>query len=184
MSPPSWNPSILNPHPTSLSTPSLQVVTEPQLWVPCVIHQVSTNYFTYGNVNVLMLFSQLNPTLYLEKTLESPLNCKETKLVNSKGNQPWIFIGRTDVEAEAPILWPPDVANSLEKSGEGKIEGRMRRGSRGWDDGWHHWLNWRESEQTPGDGDTRPGQGSLSCCSPWGCTVSDMTWQLNNSNGP
>ena len=69
-------------------------------------------------------------TVVLEKTLESPLRCKEIKLVHSKGNQPWIFTGRTDAEAEAPILWPPDVNSRL--TGKtlmlGKIEGKMRRG--------------------------------------------------------
>ena len=66
----------------------------------------------------------------LEKTLESPLNCKEIKPVHSEGDQPWVFIGRTDDEAEVPILWPPDArANSLEKTLMlGKIEGRRRRG--------------------------------------------------------
>ena len=68
-------------------------------------------------------------TVLLEKTLESPLDCKEIKPVNSKGNQSWIFIGRTDAEAEAPILWPPDGANSLEKTVMlEKIEGRRRKG--------------------------------------------------------
>ena len=76
-------------------------------------------------------------TLVLEKTLESPLYCKEIKPVNPKGNCPWIFIGRSDAEAEAPILWPPMRRdNSLEKTLMlGKIEGRRRRGNRGWD-GW------------------------------------------------
>ena len=66
-------------------------------------------------------------TVVLEKTLESPLDCKEIKPVNPKGNQSWIFIGRTDAEAEAPILWPPDVKNWLIWM-LGKIEGRRRRG--------------------------------------------------------
>ena len=77
-------------------------------------------------------------TLLLEKTLESPLDCKEIQLVNPKENQSWIFIGRTDAEAEIPILWPPDEwrTNSLEKTLMlGKIEGGRRRDDRGWD-GW------------------------------------------------
>ena len=71
----------------------------------------------------------------LGKALESPLDSKETEPVNLAGNQPWIFIGRTDTEAEAPILWPPDVASSLigKDPYVGKIEGKSRRGSRGWD---------------------------------------------------
>ena len=75
-------------------------------------------------------------TVGLEKTLESPLDCKEIQPVHSKGNQSWIFIGRTDIEAETPILWPPDVKNWLIGKALmlGKIEGR-RRDNRGWD-GW------------------------------------------------
>ena len=72
-------------------------------------------------------------TVVLEKTLESPLDCKEMKPVNPKGNQPWVFIRRTDAEDEAPILWPPN-AYSFEKTLMlGKIEGRRRRGDRGLD---------------------------------------------------
>ena len=67
--------------------------------------------------------------MVLEKTLESPLDCKETQPVHPKGDQSWVFIGRTDVEAETPILWPPDAKTSLEKTLMlGKIEGRRRRG--------------------------------------------------------
>ena len=95
------------------------------------------------------------------RLLESPLDTKDIKPVNPKGNQPWIFIGRIDAEAEAPILWPPDgSANSLEKTLMlGKIEGR-----RGWQMvGWHHWLDGHEFEQTLGDSER---QRSLMCCSP------------------
>ena len=67
--------------------------------------------------------------MVLEKTLESPLDCKESQPVHPKGDQSWMFIGRTDVEVETPILWPPDAKNSLEKTLMlGKIEGRRRRG--------------------------------------------------------
>ena len=91
--------------------------------------------------------------MVLEKTLESPLESKEIKNVNSKGNQSWILIGRTDAEAEAPVLQPP----------HGKIEGRRRGRERmRWLDG-HHQLNGHESEQTLGDSER---QGSLACCSP------------------
>ena len=73
-------------------------------------------------------------TVVLEKTLESSLDCKEIKLINPKGNQSWIFFGRTDAEGESPILWPLDVKNQLtgKDSDVGKIEGRKRRGNRGW----------------------------------------------------
>ena len=108
---------------------------------------------------------------------ESPLDCKEIKQVNPNGNQFWIFIGRTDAEAEAPILRPPNArADSLEKTLIlGKIESRRRRGMT--EDkmvGWHHRLNWHEFEQAPGDGE---GQGRLEHCSPWHCRVGhDWDW--------
>ena len=122
-------------------------------------------------------------TVVLEKTLENPLDCKEIKPVNPKGNQPWIFTGGTDAEAEAPIVWPPDVKSRLigKDSDAGKDRGQEEK--RVTEDemfGWHHWLNGHEFEQTLGD---REGQGSLMCCSPWGHKESDMTLQLNNMLG-
>ena len=112
----------------------------------------------------------------LEKTLESLLDCK-IKPVNPKGNQPCIFSRRTDAEAEAPILWPPDVKSQLivKDPDDGKDWGQDEK----WvtEDGtvgWHHWLNRHEFEQTPGDSE---GQGSLSCWSPWGHRELDM---INN----
>ena len=118
----------------------------------------------------------------LEKTLESPLECKEVKLVNPKGNQLWIFIGRTGAEAEAPILWPPDEKSWLtgKDPGAGKDWGQEEKGAA--EDemvGWHHWLNAHEFEQALGDSE---GQGSLACCSSWRCKESDMTERLNNNN--
>ena len=117
----------------------------------------------------------------LEKTLESPLNSKEIKPVHPKRNQPWIFIGRTDAEAETPILWLPDVKNWL--IGKDPDAGKdWRQEEKGMTEdemgGWHHWLNGREFEQAPGVGD---GQGSLVCCSPWGRKELDMTEQLNST---
>ena len=118
-------------------------------------------------------------TVGLQKTLESPLACKEIKSVNPKGNQPWIFIGRTDAEAEAPIVWPPDVKSCLtgKDSDAGKDWGQEEMGVT--EDemvGWHHWLSGHESEQTPGDSG---GQRSLLRCSPGGHKGSDMTECLN-----
>ena len=109
----------------------------------------------------------------LDKILESPLDSKEIKPVNSKGNQPWIFIGRTD--AEAPILWPPDAKSQLigKDPDTGKDWGQEKGTT---EFGWHHWLNGHGFGWTPGVGD---GQGSLACCSPWGCKESDTTEQLN-----
>ena len=120
-------------------------------------------------------------TVVLDKTLESPLYRKEMKPVNPKGNQPWIFIGRTDAEAEAPILWPPDVKSQLlgkyPDVGKdwGQEEKRVTEDVMG---GWHHWLNGHEFEQNPGNSE---GQGSLAYCSPWCCKESDTTKHLNNN---
>ena len=120
-------------------------------------------------------------TVVLKKTLESPLDCKEIQPVHPKGNQSWIFIGRTDVEAEAPILWPRDVRSRLiRKDPEARKD--WRREKKGMTEnkkvGWHHQLNGHEFEQTPGGGE---GHGSLACCSPWHCKESDMTEWLTTT---
>ena len=118
-------------------------------------------------------------TVVLEKTLESPLHCKEIQLVNPKGNQPWIFIGRTDAEAETPILWLSDAKKLLigKEPDAGKDWKWEEKGTTEdetvW---WHHWLNGHEFEQALGVGD---GQGSLVCCSPWGHKESETTEWLN-----
>ena len=115
----------------------------------------------------------------LEKTLESPLDSKEIQPVHPKGNQSWIFIGRTYAEAETPILWPPDVKNWLIwKDPDAGNDWRQEEKGTTEDEmvGWHHQLNGHEFKQAPGDGD---GQGSLACCSPWGCRESDTTERLN-----
>jgi len=107
-------------------------------------------------------------TVVLKKTLESPLDCKEIQPVHSEGDQPWDFFGRTDAKAETPVLWPPhskswligkdsDAGRDWGKEEKGKTEDEMA--------GWHHWLDGRESEWTPGVGD---GQGGLACCNSWG----------------
>ena len=121
-------------------------------------------------------------TVVPEKTLKSPLDSKEIEPVHPKGNQPWIFIGRTDGEAGAPILWPPDAHSQLtEKDPDaGKGWGQEEKGTT--EDemaGWPHRLHGHGFEQTPGDGE---GQGSLVCCSPWGHKESDTTEWLNNNN--
>ena len=102
-------------------------------------------------------------TVVLEKTLESPLDSKEIKPVNPKGNQPWIFTGRVDAEAEAPTLWSSDANDWLigKVTGAGK-DWRQEKGMK--EDemvGWHHQLNGHEFEQAPGNSG---GQGSLACC--------------------
>ena len=102
----------------------------------------------------------------LEKTLESPLDCQELKLVNPKGNKPWIFIERTDAEAEAPILWPPE-AKSWLTGKDPDAEKDWRQEEKGTTEDkmveWHHQLNEHEFKQTPGDSKE---QGSLVFCSP------------------
>ena len=107
------------------------------------------------------------------------LGWKEIKPVNPNGNQPWIFIGRTDTEAEAPIFWPHDGKNWLiRKDPDAGKDWRQEMKGMTEDElvGWHHWLSRREFEQTLGFGD---GQGSLTWCSPWCHRESDTTEQLN-----
>ena len=118
----------------------------------------------------------------LEKTLERPLDCKEIKPVNPKGNQSWIFIRRTDAEAEAPVLWPPDVKSWLigkdsDAGSAGRDWGQEEKGMT--EDemaGWHHQLDGHGFGWTLGVGD---GQGGLACCDSWGRKESDTTERLN-----
>ena len=148
--------------------------------------------YVFSSSHVLML--ELDPkeswapknwcfwTVVLEKTLESPLDCIEITPINPKGNQSWIFIGRTDAKAEAPVLWPPDakrwlirkdpdVGKDWRQEEKGTTEDKMV--------GWHRQFDGLEFEQAPGDGE---GQGSLVSCSPWGHKEMDVTQWLNNSN--
>ena len=123
-------------------------------------------------------------TVELEKTLESPLDTKEIQPVHPKGNQSWIFIGRTDAEAETPTLWPPEAKNWLiwEDPDSDLFEkililGKIERGKRR---GWQR-MRWVDGitdsmDETPGVGD---GQVGLVCCSSWSCKESDTTEQLN-----
>ena len=105
-------------------------------------------------------------TVVLEKTLESPLDSREIKPVNPKGNQPWIFTGMFDAEAEAPKLWLPDAKSQLigKDVDAGKDWGQEKKAIEDEMAGWHHQLNGHKFEQTLGDSE---GQGSLACCSPW-----------------
>ena len=117
-------------------------------------------------------------SVMLKKTLESPLDCREIQPVHSIGNQSWIFTGRTEVETETPILWPPyakswlilkvlDAGKDWRQEEKGTTEDEMV--------GWHHWLDWHEFESTSAVDD---GQGGLACCSLWGCKESNTTEQL------
>ena len=118
----------------------------------------------------------------LEKTPESPLDSKEIKSVNLKGDQPWILVGRTDAEAEAPVFCLSDMNSQL--IGQVPVAGKDRgqkekRVSEDEKAGWHHWCNGHELGQTSRDGE---GQGGLACCSQWGHKELDMTGWLNNNN--
>ena len=118
-------------------------------------------------------------TVVLEKILESPLDCKEIQPVHPRGNQSWIFIGRTNAEAETPKVWPPDVKNwPIGKDPDAGKDWRQeeKRMTEKEIVGWHHWLDGHEFEQALGVGD---GQGNLACCSPWGPKELDMTEWLN-----
>ena len=118
-------------------------------------------------------------TVVLEKTLESPLDCKEIQPVHSEGDQLWVFTGRTDAEAETPILWLPHTKSWLigKDSDAGRDWGQEEKGTT--EDemaGWHHRLDGCECDWTPRAGD---GQGGLACCDSWGRKESDTTEQLN-----
>ena len=122
-------------------------------------------------------------TMVLEKILESPLDCKEIQPVHPKGDQSWVFIGRTDFEAETPRLWPPDAKSWLiwKDPDAGKDWGQEEKGvTEDEMGGWHHRLNEHGFGWTPGVGD---GQGGLACCSSWGHKESDMTEQMNWTEG-
>ena len=117
-------------------------------------------------------------SVVLERTLESPLDCKEIQPVHSEGDQPWDFFGRNDAKAETPVIWPPDAKSWLtgKDSDAGRDWGQEEKATT--EDemaGWHHWLEGRESEWTPGVGD---GQGGLVCCDSWDHKESDTTERL------
>ena len=123
-------------------------------------------------------------TVVLETAPESPLESKEIKSVNFKGDQPWIISGSTDAEAETPVFWSPDANRQLigkaldaEKDWGQK---KRKRASEVEMPGWHHWCSEHELGQTAGDGEE---QGGLACCSPWCHKESDMAgWLKNNNN--
>ena len=175
----SWAPKSLQMVTTSMKTsydkPRQGIKKQRQYFVnkgPC-----SQNYgFSSSHVwmwgmdhkEVWMQKNWCFQTLVLEKTLENPLDCKEIKPDNPKGNQLWIFIRRTDTEAEAPILWPLDVKTQIiEKDPDAGKDWRQEKKGMTEDEiaGRHHQLNGHEFEQAPRNG---KWQGSLACCSPWG----------------
>ena len=123
-------------------------------------------------------------TVMLEKTLESPLDCKEIQPVHSEGDQSWVFFGKNDAKAETSVLWPPHVNSWLigKDCDAGRDWGQEEKGTT--EDemaGWHHWLDGHEFEWTPGVGD---GQGGLACCNSWGRKELDTTEWLNWTEQP
>ena len=138
-------------------------------------------WFLYPN---RCYIASLPPILFRtrRRTLESPLDSKEIKSVNPKGNQPWIFIGRTDAEAETPLPGPPAAKSRL--IGKDPDAGKdWRQEEKGMTEdemvGWHHWLKGDEFERVLGDIE---GQGSLAWGSPWGCKESDTTERLSSNH--
>ena len=115
--------------------------------------------------------------MVLEKTLESPLECKEIQPVHSEGDQPWDFFGRNDAKAEAPVLWPPHAKSwlILKDSDAGRDGGQEEKGTTEDEMAGHHWFDGRESERTQGVGD---GQGGLVYCDSWGRKEVDTTERL------
>ena len=143
--------------------------------VSCFLLFFQTPSFSFFPLNYSWCFW----TVVLEKTLESPLDCKEIQPIHSKGHQSWVFIGRTDAEAETPILWPPHEKSWLiEKDPD--AEGEWGQEEKGMTEdemaGWHHQLDGHEFGWTLGVGD---GQRGLACCDSWGRKESDMTERLN-----
>ena len=171
---------ILNPHPSSLPIPSLWVVPAHQPQASSIVHQTWTGdsfHTWYYSILIDPLLNWCFWTVVLEKTLESPLDCKEIQPVHSEGDQPWDFFGRNEAKAKTPVLWPPHAKCWLigQDSDAGRYWGQEEKGTT--EDemaGWHHRLDGCESEWTPGVGD---GQGGL-CCDSWGCKELDMTERL------
>ena len=143
-----------------------------------IIHSLLPLHQMFPGLLLQTLTLPTKKTVVLEETLESPLDCKEIRPGNTKGNQSWIFIGRTDVEAETPIFWPPDAKNWL--IGKDPDAGKDWKWEKGRTEnemvGWHHWLNGHGFGWTPGFAD---GQGGLACCGSLSRTESDTTERLN-----
>ena len=151
-------------------------------WVPISFSNVSSGHVWMWELDYKESWAPKNWcfwTVVLVKTLEGPLDCKEIQPVHPKGDQFWVFIGRTDVEAETPILWPPDANSWLiwKDSDAGKDWGQEEKGTTEEEIfGWHHRLDGHRFGWTSGVGD---GQGVLTCCGSWDRKESDMAEQLN-----
>ena len=149
-----------------------------------IIYMYVIHLYIYIQINWFMIMSNVQELMLLncvvlEKTLESPLDCKEIQSVHSEGDQPWDYFGKNDAKAETPVLWPPDAKSWLigKDSDAGRDWGQEDKGTTQ-DEmaGWHHWLDGCESEWTLGVGD---GQRGLVCWDSWGHKESDTTERLN-----
>ena len=150
-------------------------VDQSAVWCMCVLRN-SNHLYCWALKN---WYFQI---VVLEKNPENPLDSKEVRPANPKGNQPWIFIGRTDAEAEAPIFWPPDAKSWLIGKDPDTRKDWGQEEKRATEDEmttWHHQLNGHEFEETLGGGER---QGSLTCCRPWDCKELGMTEWLNNTS--
>ena len=138
---------------------------------PVVMYGCESSTVKTVSTGELMLWA-----VVLEKTLEGPLDCKEIQPVHPKGDQSWVFIGRTGAKAETPILWPPHVKSWLigKDSDAGRDWGKEEKGTV--EDEMAGWLDGQELEWTPG---VDEGQGVLACCDSWGHKESEMTECLN-----
>ena len=177
----------LAPWKKSYDQPRQHILKNRDINLPTNVHLVKAMVFPvvmYGCESWTIKKAEpqrINTFVVLEKTLESPLDCKEINQVNPKGHQPWIFIRRTDAEAEAPTLWPPDekcwlIGKDRDAGKDWRQEEKVRWRTR-WLDGIINSVD--EFEQSPENGE---GQGSLACCSPRGHKVSDTTGRLDNNN--
>ena len=166
------------------------IIKHRDITLPTKVHLVKAMFFSSSHVwmweldykESWALKNWFFWTVVLEKTLESPLDCKEIQPVYRKGNQSWMFIGSNDAESETPMIWPPDGKNWL--TGKDLVAGKdWRQEEKGITEdemvGWHYWLDGHEFEYAPVVGD---GQGSLVSCRPWGHKGLDTTEQLNNNN--
>ena len=182
--------------PMDCSTPGLHVHHQLLEFIQTHVHWVG-DAIRFSAVSIFLLYSKVIQlweldykeswalknwcfwTVVLEKTLESPLDCKEIQPIHPKGDKSWVFIGRTEVEAETPILWPPDAKSWLigkdldagkdwRQEEKGTTEDEMA--------GWHHRLDGCESKWTLGVGN---GQRGLACCGSWGRKEWDTTERLN-----
>jgi len=148
-------------------------------WYTCILENVHYNKVSLDCEESWAPKNWRFWTVVLEKTLESPLDCKEVHSVHSKGDQSWVFFGRTDAKAETLVLWPPHAKSWLigKDPDAGRDWGQKEKGTTENEmAGWHHRLDGHEFEWSPGVED---GQGGLACCNSWGRKESDMTEQLN-----